>query len=303
MAQDTIGRRVAGVIGQVGAWSFELDKMSAAQSIAFAREVEALGFRVLWIPEAVTSREIFAHATLLLGATSRLIVAMGIANIHARDPVAMANGARLLADAFPGRFILGLGVSHKPAVERRGGAYGNPVQEMRGYLEAMAAAPHAGPDPAEPAPLVLAALGPRMLELSAQLSAGAHPYLVPVEHTAFARRHLGPEALLAVEQALVLESDPNLARAVGRTYLKRYIRLENYVNNLRRLGWADSDLAGEGSDALVDAIVAWGGIDALVGRVRRHLADGADHVALQPLPTEGRSQLDQLRELAATLLK
>src|SRR5437870_9208361 len=160
LSQESIGRRVARAIGPVGVWSFELDKMSARESIAFAREIEALGFPVLWIPESVTSREIFAHATLLLGGTSRLIVAMGIANIHARDPVAMANGVRLLADAFPGRFILGLGVSHKPAVERRGGLYGNPMEETRVYLDAMAAAPHAGPEPVEPAPLVLAALGP-----------------------------------------------------------------------------------------------------------------------------------------------
>jgi probable F420-dependent oxidoreductase len=276
--------------------------MSAAESIDAARRIEALGYRCLWIPESVTSREIFAHATLLLSATSRLIVATGIANIHARDPVAMANGARLLADAFPGRFILGLGVSHKPAVERRGGSYGRPIEEMTAYLDALAGAPFVGPAPASPAPLVLAALGPRMLELSAARTAGAHPYFVPVEHTAFAREHVGPDALLAPEMAVVLEEDPTVARAVARTHMRRYLRLANYANNLRRLGWTDADMDGDASDRLVDAIVAWGPTTDVVARIRRHLSDGADHVGIQALPSERRSQLDQLEELAAALL-
>ncbi len=295
------GRRLARALGPVGAWSFEFDKMGAQESRDAARRIEAQGFPVLWIPESVPSREIFAHATLLLEATEGLIVATGIANLHARDAVAMANGARLLADAFPGRFVLGIGVSHKPAVERRGGAYGKPVAEMTAYLDAMAAAPYTGPQPADPAPVVLAALGPRMLELSGARTAGAHPYFVPVEHTAFAREHLGPDPLLAVEQAVVLEEDPVAARSVARVYTRRYLRLENYANNLRRLGWTDADLEDEGSDALVDAIVAWGTTEAVVARIRRHHELGADHVAIQALPSESRPFLDQLATLAAAL--
>jgi probable F420-dependent oxidoreductase len=296
------GRELAALLGRVGAWTFEFDKMSAAESIDAARRIDALGYRCLWIPESVTSREIFTHATLLLSATSRLIVAAGIANIHARDPVAMANGARLLADAFPGRFILGLGVSHKPAVERLGGSYGRPIEEMTAYLDALAGAPFVGPAAASPAPFVLAALGPRMLELSAARTAGAHPYFVPVEHTAFAREHVGPDALLAPEMAVALEEDPTVARAVARGHMRRYLRLANYANNLRRLGWSDADMDGDGSDRLVDAIVAWGPTTDVVARVRRHLSDGADHVGIQALPSERRSQLDQLEELAAALL-
>jgi probable F420-dependent oxidoreductase len=299
---EPAGRRLAPALGPFGAWTFELDRMAAAASLDMARAIEAMGLPVLWIPEAVTSREIFAHAGLLLGATSRLIVATGIANIHARDPVAMANGARLLADAYPGRFVLGIGVSHKPAVARRGGSYGPPVEEMAAYLDAMAAAPYAGPEPQKPAPLVLAALGPRMLRLSAARTAGAHPYFVPPEHTAFARRELGPDPLLAVEQAVLLEAHPGAARAVARDYMHRYIRLENYANNLRRLGWSEADFEGDGSDRLVDAIVAWGSLADVVARVRGHLADGADHVAIQPLPSPAHRQIDQFRALASALL-
>lgn len=301
-ATPVSGRELARRLGPVGAWSFELDRMTAAEARSFAAEVEALGYPALWIPESVNSKEVFSHATFLLGATSRLIVATGIANIYARDPVAMANGARFLAEAFPGRFVLGLGVSHKPAVERRGGIYGPPVEAMAAYLDAMAAAAYVGPAAAEPAAIVLGALGPKMLELAGTRTAGAHPYFAPPAHARFAREHAGPEAVVAFEQAAVVESDPAAARAVARGHMRRYLRLENYANNLRRMGFSDEDFAGDGSDALVDAIVAWGSAEAVADRVRQLRADGADHVCIQALPSERMSQIEQLRALAAELL-
>lgn len=301
-ASPVSGRELARRLGPVGAWTFELDRMTAAQARSFAVEVEALGYRALWIPESVNSKEVFAHATFLLGATSRLIVATGIANIYARDPVAMANGARFLAEAYPGRFVLGLGVSHKPAVERRGGIYGPPVEAMAAYLDAMAAAAYVGPAAAEPSAIVLAALGPKMLALAGARTAGAHPYFAPPAHAAFARGHAGPEAVVAFEQAAVVEEDAGAARIVARNHTRRYLRLENYANNLRRMGFSDEDLAGDGSDALVDAVVAWGSVRAVAGRVRSLLGSGADHVCIQALPTERMTQIEQLRALAEVLL-
>jgi probable F420-dependent oxidoreductase len=276
------GRAVAERIGRVGVWSFRLDEMTAADARDAARRFEAMGAGALWIPESVVSKEVFAHSALLLAATQRLPVATGIANIWARDPVAMANGTRALADAFPGRFILGLGVSHEPAVRRRGGTYVKPLARMRSYLEAMDKARSTAPEPAQPAPRVLAALGPKMLELAAERTAGAHPYFVPIEHTPLARAALGAGPLLAVEQAVAFESDATAAREIAREHMKGYLRLDNYANNLRRLGWPDEDIAGP-SDRLVDAIVAWGDQDAIAARVRAHLDAGADHVCVQPL--------------------
>jgi len=287
-------RALAARLGRLGVWSFQLDRANARDAGDFARAIEGLGYRALWIPESAVSKEIFAHSALLLAATRRLIVATGIANIWARDPVAMRNGERALADGYPGRFVLGLGVSHEPAVRRRGGTYEKPLAYMRAYLDAMDAARYAGPEPTEPAPRVLAALGPKMLELAGSRTAGAHPYFVPVEHTPFARKILGPGPLLAVEQAVVLEPDPARAREMARTHMGGYLRLENYANSLRRMGWSDEDIAGP-SDALVDAVVAHGDGGALAERVRAHLDGGADHVCVQVLNAD---PLPALRELA-----
>ena len=274
-------RRWRAALGPVGAWSFDAERLGAADARGYARELEALGLRVLWIPESLGSKEAFAHASLLLAATERLVIATGIANIWARDPVAMANGQRTLTDAYPGRFLLGLGVSHAPTIPLRGGgaAYTRPLEHMRAYLDAMDKAPYTG-KPAE-MPRVLAALGPKMLRLSAERTLGAHPYFVPVEHTTLARKEIGPDALLAGEQAAVLSTDPAVARTTARRHMKRYLDLPNYANNLRRLGWGDADLANGGSDALVDAIVAWGDPTAIKARVTDHHRRGADHVCIQ----------------------
>lgn len=294
-------REAASRLGPIGVWSFELERLTAAEEGRVARDIEAQGFKALWIPESLGSKEIFAHASLLLAATKTLIVASGIANIWARDPVAMSNGARTLQEAYGDRFLCGLGVSHRPTIEARlGGGYEKPLGRMRHYLDAMDQAPFVGPNRTDPPPpRVLAALGPKMLRLAAERSLGAHPYFVPVEHTTVARTELGRDALLAVEQACTLETDPAKAREVARRHMKRYFGLTNYTNNLRRLGWGDRDLANGGSDKLVDAIVAWGDVAAVKARAEAHRKNGADHVALQVL---GDDLPGQLRAIAKALL-
>lgn len=233
-----------------------------------------------------------------------MVVAPGIASIYARDPMAMANGSKALAEVYPGRFLLGLGVSHAPTVAARGGDYGPPVASMRAYLDAMDAAPYRGAEPAEPVPRVLAALGPRMLALAAERAAGAHPYFVPVEHTALARETIGPGSLLAPEQAVVLETDPESARRIAREHASYYLGLDNYRRNLRRLGLLEEELAGGGSDRVVDAIVAWGDVEAIQARVRAHLEAGGDHVCVQALAADpSELALGALRELAPALLE
>ena len=287
-------------MGRVGVWSADPERMTAADAGRFANEVESLGFKTLWIQESLGSKEIFAHAGILLAATKTLIVATGIANIWARDPVAMANGAKTLSEAYPDRFLLGVGVSHKPSVAIRGGRYQKPLAHMRSYLDAMDKAPFVGPNRDDPPPpRVLAALGPQMLRLAAERSLGAHPYFVPVEHTAVARTELGREPLLAVEQAAVVGMDREKVLAAAKRHTKYYLTFENYSNNLRRLGWNDADLAESGSERLIDAIVAWGDAAAVGARVAAHHAAGADHVCLQVL---GGDSLVQLRAIARSML-
>jgi probable F420-dependent oxidoreductase len=285
-------------LGRTGVWSFALDRQPFEREREIAGELERMGWPAVWIPEGLGSKEALAHAALLLASTERLVVATGIASIWGRDAYAMANGARYLAEAYPDRFVLGIGASHAYSVELRGQAYGKPYSRMEAYLDAMEEAKYAGPRPERPAPVVLAALGPKMLRLAAERSAGAHPYFVPVEHTASARDTLGPEPFLAPEQAAVLETDPATAREIARKYMSGYIELPNYANNLRRLGWSDEDLANGGSDALVDAIVAWGDVGTVAGRVRQHLEAGADHVSVQLLLASSREfPLEGYREL------
>ena len=288
-------------VGTVGVWTHDVERMSAASAHEYVRTIESLGLAALWIPESLGSKEAFAHASLLLVATKKLNIATGIANIWARDPVAMANGARTLVDAHPDRFLLGLGVSHAPTVKTRGQSYARPLEYMRRYLDAMDAAPYVGPK--VEVPRVLAALGPQMLRLSAERTLGAHSYFVPVEHSAVARKELGTGPLLAVEQAAVLDEDPASARATARRHMKRYLELDNYTNNLRRLGWTDADLAGGGSDKLVDAIVAWGGTSAIKSRIDEHRKRGADHVCLQVLRADPKgSPTADLERIAKAVL-
>jgi probable F420-dependent oxidoreductase len=272
---------LAAALGRVGVWSFALQTRSASEAQAGIVEYESLGVPATWIPESIGSKEALSHAATLLAGSPRMVIATGIASIYARDATAMINGGRTLLDAYPGRFVLGIGVSHAPSVATRGSTYGRPVETMTAYLDAMASVAWAGPEPAGRVPVVLAALGPRMLELAAERADGAHPYFVPVEHTAMARERLGSGAFLAVEQTAVIDSDPARAREVARAFSQRYLSLENYANNLRRLGWSDDDIAGGGSDRLIDAVVAQGPVEAVAERVRAHLDAGADHVCVQ----------------------
>jgi probable F420-dependent oxidoreductase len=291
------------VLGRVGLWHF-LDRVPAREARDAAREIEGLGFKALWIPEAL-GREAFTHAGLLLAATERLVVATGIANVWARDAVAMAAAQKTLAEAYPGRFLLGMGVSHAPLVSgMRGHDYAQPLTFLRRYLDAMDAAVFMGALPPEPPPRVLASLHPKSLALARERAWGSHPYFVPPEHTARARAILGPGKLLAPEQMVCLERDATTARAIARQAMQMYLGLPNYVRNLRSLGFTDDDVAGGGSDRLVDAIVAWGGIDAVVARVRAHHDAGADHVCLQVLHADPNAlPRAEWRELAAALLR
>lgn len=280
-------------LGKLGVWA-GLDGMTAGTALDFARRIERHGYGALWMPES-GGRNVLVHAAYLLAGTRRLVVATGIANIYARDAVAMASGQRGLAEQSGGRFLLGLGVSHVPLVTGlRGHVYGKPVTTMRAYLEAMRAAPYRAPLPAEPPRTVLAALGPRMLALAAERADGAHPYNATPEHTDEARRVLGPGKLLCPEQMVLLETDPSRARRVAREALAPYLPLENYANNWRRLGFSQDDLSGGGSDRFIDAIVAWGDETAIRARIQAHWDAGADHVCIQAIhPQAGRQMPDE----------
>lgn len=290
-------------LGRVGLWTFQLDLQPASRAKEVAAELEEMGWPTLWLPEAV-GRESFTNSALLLSATESLVVATGIASIWARDAMAMAAGQLTLSEAFPGRFLLGMGVSHQPMVDNlRGHQYDKPLSTMRTYLGAMDSVIYVAPQPEVEPRRVLAALGPKMLALAAERALGAHPYFVPVEHTAFARDALGDGPMLCPEQAVVLSTDAEEARAAARTHMATYLSLPNYTNNLRRMGWTDDDLGDGGSDRLVDAIVAWGDVDAIADRVRAHHDAGADHVCLQVLDRDATAlPMAQWRELAAALL-
>jgi probable F420-dependent oxidoreductase len=278
----TAGRALAQRLGRVGLWTRQLDLQPTEQVRATVAELEELGWGSLWSWE-VFGREALTNAALLLGATRRLVIGTGIANIWARDPVAMAAAQRTLAEAYPGRFVLGIGVSHAPIVDARGHRYERPLERMHAYLDAMAAAPWQGPPLAEEPARVLAALGPRMLALAAERSAGALTYNASPEATAWARSLVGPGPLLAVEQAVLVEQDPAEARRIAREYIAFYLTLPNYVRAWERAGFGPEERTGGGSDRMVDAVVAWGGPEQVMERVRAHLDAGADHVCLQVL--------------------
>jgi probable F420-dependent oxidoreductase len=271
---------------KLGVWA-ATDGFSAADAAAFAKRIEALGYGALWIPEAV-GREVFSAAAWILANTSSLIVASGIANIYARDALCTAAAQKGLNEQSGGRFLLGLGVSHIPLVkDLRQHEYGKPVATMRAYLQAMAVAPYKSVPPASPPKTVLAALGPKMLELSAELADGAHPYNVTTEHTRQARAILGAGKLLCVEQGAILETNPAQARAFARQFLSIYLGLPNYVNNWRRLGFTETDFAGGGSDRLIDAVLVWGDEKAIRARIDEHWQAGADHVCVQAIAPTG----------------
>jgi probable F420-dependent oxidoreductase len=285
-------------LGTLGVWWANLGSASAQQEIEAVREIERMGYGTFWFGESMRNKDAMAHAGVLLSATTRINVATGIASIYNRDPTATKSGAYYLADASQGRFVLGLGVSHAPAVTRRGADYGKPVSTMRAYLDAMDEAQYQPPAPATTPPILLAALRTKMLQLAAQRTQGAHPYLTTTDHTKRARQTLGQGPLLAPEQGFTLEQDPEKAREIGRAHISYYLELPNYVNNWREDGFGDDDFANGGSDRLVDALVVHGDVDAVKTRIQQHIQAGADHVCIQPVTTDLERGMRELAELS-----
>lgn len=288
-------------IGRIGIWQFQLDLVPSSQAVEHVDELDELGFGAVWSPEAV-GREAFTSAALLLRGGTDITVATGIASIWARDAMAGSAAHKTLTEAYPDRFLLGLGVSHQPMVEGlRGHVYSKPYSAMKAYLDAMDAGLFMAAEPTSPPRRVLAALRPRMLELARDRADGAHPYFVPPEHTALAREALGPDKLLAVEQAVVLDTDPASAREKARSHTRTYAGLPNYKGNIQRLdpSFTDEDFADAGSDRLVDHIVAWGAMDDVVARVQAHLDAGADHVCIQVIDGTSDVPTQAWRDLSA----
>jgi len=285
-------------LGRVGLWTADFDLQPMAKAQEAIAQVEAMGFGTVWVPEAVL-REPFASTSLLLSATKKMILATGIASIHARTAQTMQAGWKTVTEAFPDRFLLGMGVSHAPMVTGvHKGNYDKPYSTMVEYLDAMDAGIYFSPAPSTAPQRVLAALGPKMLKLAADRCGGAHPYFIPVEHTAMARSVMGADALLAPEQAVVFETDPTKARAIARQHMNTYTRLPNYVNNLVRLGFDADDVAKQ-EDHVVDAIVAWGTTEQITSRITAHLDSGANHVCVQVLTdAPGTLPMKQWQELA-----
>jgi probable F420-dependent oxidoreductase len=278
-----------------GIWSSELrrhdDRAEAADAAA---ELEQLGYRALWFP-AGKAAGAFNAASELLRATGTVTVATGILSVWVADPEVVAAERAQLSDAYDGRFLLGLGVSHAPLVGSD--RYKRPLEKMRTFLDSLDVA--APPVTAEER--ALAALGPKMLELARERSLGAHPYLVTPDHTRAAREAVGPEKLVATEQAVVLETDPERARSLARGHLEIYLQLPNYTNNLARLGFSDDDIAGGGSDRLVDALVAWGDEEAIRARIDEHREAGADQVLVQAISGRDGLPREEWRRLAPAL--
>lgn len=278
-------------IGKLGIWTW-LDNYDYPSSFAFAQKAEKLGYGAIWIPEAV-GRDPFVSLSALAMQTNSIYLATGIANIYARDAMAMNAVRHALDELSNGRLILGLGVSHAELVSGlRHHEYGKPLSTMRNYLHAMREAFYAGPAPQKQGLLVLAALREKMLGLAGSQTDGAHPYFVTPEHTARARDIMGPDAFLAPEQMVLLEKDPSEARRLARQTMATYLGLPNYRNNLLTLGFSESDFDNGGSDRLVDAIVAWGDAESIQKRIEQHWQNGADHVALQMLRRDGEAGYD-----------
>jgi probable F420-dependent oxidoreductase len=286
---------VAQRLGAIGVWSGEFRSGDPSERSEAAAELEALGYGAIWIPGGAGG-DVFGDVDLLLAATARAAVGTGIINIWKHEPADLGRWRRGLSPERQARLMLGLGISHGPII---GEAYGKPVATMSAYLDKLDTEGVAADG------RCLAALGPKMLDLARDRTAGSHPYLVPVEHTAFARERLGPEALLAPEHGVILEKDPDKARAVAREALSLYLRLPNYTSNWRRFGFSEDEVANP-SDRLVDALFAWGDLDQIGRRVRAHLDAGADHVCVQVI--RGATGADRSlprqawRELAAALL-
>ena len=286
------------MITGTGIWAASLRYGDAALSTDAVAELESLGYSVAWIPDV--GGDVFSSVENLLRATSSMVIATGILNLWMHTPEETAAEHARMTVEYGARFLVGIGVSHAPLIDRtEAGRYTKPLAKMSEFLDGLDAAPI----PLATDDRLLAALGPKMLEIAGQRTSGTHPYLVTPEHTAGARAALGPNKLVASEQAVVLETDPTAARAIARLHLSTYIGLPNYSNNWKRIGFTDDDLTNGGSDRLVDAFVVWGDEAAILARVQAHRDAGADHVCVQVL-TENVivNPLEQWRALAPALL-
>jgi probable F420-dependent oxidoreductase len=272
-------------LGKLGVW-YPIDRLDASGIKRLLRTVADLGYSTFWYPEAV-GYESLSIASFMLANTERLIIGSSIANIYARDPYTARRGLRTLSSLYDDRFILGLGVSHAPMVEKlRGHAYDKPVPTMRRYLDGL----YESPSNVAEWPLMIAALGPLMLKLAAERTAGALPYNVTPEHTREARAALGSDKLLVVEQKVCLEEDATTARQLARHELHRYMAMANYRNNWLRIGFTEADLADGGSDKFIDAMVLWGDAATIARGLEAHFQAGADQVCIQPVHAEGDTE-------------
>ncbi|MFC5831544.1 TIGR03620 family F420-dependent LLM class oxidoreductase [Nonomuraea insulae] len=284
-------------LGRFGVWTFDFEGQPASVMRESVQELEELGWPAIWVPE-LEGREALTQAGFLLSCTRRIAVVNGIAQIWSRGPRWARGAALLLADAYPDRHLLGLGFGGEPRPGTK------PLRAMADYLDAMDATTGPNPEPRAPMRRVLAAYGPKMLELARDRAEGAHTYHVTVRHTAQAREVLGERPFLGVEQAVLFESDPERAREVAREHLHVYFTTPYNVAKFLRLGYTEADIdGGRGSDRLVDDLVFWGDIEAIVGKLQDHLDAGADHVGIQVIGTDlGKTAMPRWRELAGALL-
>jgi probable F420-dependent oxidoreductase len=269
-------------LGRLAAW-YGMDRLDGAQIRAFLGTVERLGYDTLWYPES-RGYESFSLASYMLGNTKKLKLGSSITSIYARDAFAARRGMITLNALYGDRFILGLGVSHVPMVEGlRGHVYEKPIPAMRAYLDGITK----GEAGSENWPIAIAALRPRMLALAAERTRGALPYNAIPEHTAAARKIMGPEKWLVAEQKVTLESDPAKARALGRKELSRYMVLPNYRNSWLAMGFSEAELADGGNDRFIDGMLVWGDVATVKRKLRAHLEAGATQIAIQPVHAEG----------------
>jgi probable F420-dependent oxidoreductase len=284
-------------LGRVGLWvpGFATGGVRGAGELA--RRAEELGVSALWVGGGNSDARVLAERVAMLEATEHLVVATAIASIWAWSPAELATRTAEVEVAHPGRFVLGLGVAHAPSVQALGREYLHPLATMRAFLDDLDDAAGGTSPPTR----VLAALGPLMLALARDRSAGAHPYLVTPEHTSQARQILGPVPVLAPEQAVVVKRDPVAARRIARDYLSTYLTLSNYLSSFRRLGFEENDFTDGGSDRLVDATVVWGDPETVATRVQAHLDAGADHVNIQPLGEDRTIDFDGLTRVVRAL--
>ncbi|TDD36711.1 TIGR03620 family F420-dependent LLM class oxidoreductase [Actinomadura sp. KC06] len=267
-----------------------------------ARRIEDAGYGSIWVNEGIGGREVFTQLSVMLAATRHVVLGSAVANLWARHPAAMQGAASVLADAYPGRLALGVGVSIGAIVEQSGQKWTSPLNRMRRYLDDMDAAVEAAPTPEVPFPRMVAALGPKMQDVAREKADGALPAAMPVEHTRLARERLGPDKLLVVMQTAIRETDPEKARGIARGTQMLEMPGSPYVRSLKNLGYDDAALAGGGSDEVIDACFPWGDEDAIRSRIQDHLDAGADHVCVTVFTPDLASSADEYERLAPALL-